>query len=74
MKHKKEKLRAQVKSRFYYIFWGMATGAVVSGQILVASSYSRMADMMEMFIMEAIMEYEIKPLTSGESLSVDHTF
>ena len=74
MKYKKEKLRAQVKSRFYYIFWGMATGAVVSGQILVASSYQRMADMMEMFIMESIMEYEIEPLTSGESLSVDHTF
>ena len=74
MKYKKEKLRAQVKSRFYYIFWGMATGAVVSGQILVASSYSRMADMMELFIMEAIMEYEIEPLTSGESLSVDHIF
>ena len=54
MKHKKEKLRAQVKSRFYYIFWGMATGAVVSGQILVASSYSRMARVMELFILEQI--------------------
>ena len=62
MKHKKEKLRAQVKSRFYYIFWGMATGAVVSGQILVATSYSRMARVMELFIVEQISSYELEEL------------
>ena len=28
----KTKLKAQVKSRFYYIFWGIATVAVVAGQ------------------------------------------
>lgn len=37
------KLRAQVKSRFYYIFWGAATVAVVSGQIYVGASYSSMS-------------------------------
>ena len=36
---KKKKLKAQVKSRFYYIFWGTATVAVVLGQLYVGSGY-----------------------------------
>ena len=35
----KQKLRAQVKSRFYYIFWGTATVAVVLGQLYVGTGY-----------------------------------
>lgn len=33
------KLRAQVKSKFYYIFWGIATIAVVAGQLYVGTGY-----------------------------------
>ena len=35
----KEKQRNQVKSRFYYIFWGVATISVVLGQLYVGSGY-----------------------------------
>jgi len=35
----KTKLRAQVKSRFYYVFWGTATVAVVLGQLYVGTGY-----------------------------------
>ena len=35
----KTKLKAQVKSRFYYIFWGIATVAVVAGQLYVGTGY-----------------------------------
>ena len=35
----KEKVRTQVKSRFYYIFWGIATFSVVAGQLYVGSGY-----------------------------------
>tara|TARA_B100000035_G_scaffold268938_1_gene242614 strand:+ start:185 stop:385 length:201 start_codon:yes stop_codon:yes gene_type:complete len=35
----KQKIRAQVKSRFYYIFWGAATIAVVFGQLYVGTGY-----------------------------------
>ena len=35
----KEKQRNQVKSRFYYIFWGIATFSVVAGQLYVGSGY-----------------------------------
>ena len=34
----------QVKQRYYYIFWSIATLAVVAGQIYVASSYRSLAD------------------------------
>ena len=39
----KEKVRAQVKSRFYYIFWGVATVSVVVGQVYVGSGYRMFA-------------------------------
>ena len=35
----KEKVRNQVKSKFYYIFWGVATASVVLGQLYVGSGY-----------------------------------
>ena len=34
----------QVKSRFYYIFWGVATVSVVLGQIYVGTGYRVMAE------------------------------
>ena len=36
---KKEKVRAQVKSRFYYLFWGVAAVSVVLGQVYVGAGY-----------------------------------
>ena len=35
----KDKVRNQVKSRFYYIFWGIATASVVLGQLYVGTGY-----------------------------------
>ena len=37
------KQRAQVKSRFYYLFWGIATFSVVAGQLYVGSGYRMFA-------------------------------
>ena len=34
----------QIKQRYYYIFWSIATLAVVAGQVYVASSYRLLAD------------------------------
>ena len=39
----KKKLRAQVKSRFYYLFWGAATVSVFAGQLYVGSGYRQMS-------------------------------
>ena len=33
----------QVKSSYYYIFWGLATAAVVAGQIYVGTGYRGMS-------------------------------
>ena len=39
----KEKVRIQVKSRFYNLFWGIATFSVVAGQLYVGSGYRMFA-------------------------------
>ena len=44
---KEQKLRAQVKSRWYYIFWGTCTVAVCAGQVLVGSGFRKMADSLD---------------------------
>ena len=52
--NKKEKVRAQMKSRFYYVFWGTATAAVVAGQLYVGTSYRAMAQSMNRWFEETI--------------------
>tara|TARA_B100001094_G_scaffold53465_1_gene49045 strand:+ start:3364 stop:3573 length:210 start_codon:yes stop_codon:yes gene_type:complete len=42
-----KKQRHQVKSRWYYIFWGTATVAVVVGQVFVGSGFRRMAESLD---------------------------
>ena len=39
----RQKQKAQVKSKFYYIFWGVATASVVLGQLYVGSGYRQMS-------------------------------
>ena len=38
-----KKKRHQVKSRWYYVFWGIATISVVAGQIYVGTGYRQMS-------------------------------
>ena len=42
-----EKQRHQVKSRWYYIFWGTCTVAVCAGQIIVGSGFRRMSESLD---------------------------
>ena len=51
---KRDRVRAQVKSRFYYAFWGAATVAGVSGQLYVGTSYRSMAKSMNRWFEETI--------------------
>ena len=37
-------IRHQIKSSWYYIFWGIATVSVVAGQVYVGSGYREMAN------------------------------
>jgi len=36
-------IRHQIKSQWYYIFWGVCAVAVVSGQVYVGSGYHEMS-------------------------------
>ena len=51
---KRDKIRAQMKSRFYYWFWGAATVAVVGGQLYVGTSYRAMAKSMNRWFDTAV--------------------
>ena len=48
-----EKRKNQVKSKFYYMFWGIATASVVLGQLYVGTGYRTMSqsiiDLTEVF-------------------------
>lgn len=48
-----EKRKNQVKSKFYYVFWGIATTSVVLGQLYVGAGYRIMTqsiiDLTEVF-------------------------
>ena len=57
----KEKQKNQVKSRFYYIFWGLATVSVFAGQLYVGSGYRQMSRsfnrIMDSIVVEIDKEY-----------------
>ena len=55
---KKEKRRNQVKSRFYYIFWGIATLSVFAGQLYVCSGYREMSKSFNRIIDSIVVELE----------------
>ena len=44
-----KKKQHQVKSKFYYIFWGVATVSVVLGQIYVGTGYRFMGESINRF-------------------------
>ena len=43
MKTLTKKQRHQIKSKWYYIFWGAATVSVFAGQMYVGSGYRQMS-------------------------------
>ena len=55
---RKEKRRNQVKSKFYYIFWGLATASVFAGQIYVGSGYRQMARSFNRIVDSIVLELE----------------
>tara|TARA_B100002019_G_C21240975_1_gene585537 strand:+ start:666 stop:830 length:165 start_codon:yes stop_codon:yes gene_type:complete len=48
-------LRHQIKSQWYYIFWGICTVTVLAGQVYVGSGYRHMAE-----TVETVADYIIK--------------
>jgi len=52
------KQRAQVKSKFYYIFWGLATVSVFAGQMYVGSGYRQMSRSFNRIVDSVVIELE----------------
>ena len=52
------KQRAQVKSKFYYIFWGLATASVFAGQMYVGSGYRQMSRSFNRIVDSVVVELE----------------
>ena len=44
------KLKHQVKSNMYYIFWGACTFAVMAGQIYVGTGYRKMSNSLDILV------------------------
>ena len=61
MADKITKARNQVKSKFYYLFWGAATLSVFVGQLYVGSGYRQMSQSFNR-IMDAI----VVEITQGD--------
>ena len=57
-KLKKEKKRNQVKSRFYYLFWGAATVSVFAGQMYVGSGYRQLSETLNRILTGVEIELE----------------
>ncbi len=56
-----QKIKHQIKSNMYYIFWGAATIAVMAGQIYVGAGYRSMSESVKDLteIIEIKMEYDL---------------
>ena len=55
------KLKHQVKSNMYYIFWGAATIAVMAGQIYVGTGYPKMSNSLDILVKTYINRPKIMP-------------
>ena len=61
------KAKAQVKSSFYYYFWGTATLAVVVGQFIVGTGFRRMAQAVDDLNATATILIELEDLKSDRT-------
>ena len=61
MKSLTKKQRHQVKSRWYYIFWGAATVSVFAGQIYVGTGYRMMSESFNRIVDAVVVEIQKGP-------------
>ncbi len=61
MKTLTKKQRHQIKSKWYYIFWGAATVSVFAGQIYVGSGYRQMSKSFNRIVDAVVIELRQGP-------------
>ena len=67
------KAKNQFKSSAYYVFWSIATVAVVSGQIYVGTGYRKMSESLDAWFLKTI-EIMIKNEIKLNSLERPSTY
>ena len=60
------KLKHQVKSNMYYIFWGAATIAVMAGQIYVGTGYRSMSKSLDTLVDSYVNRPRVMPVPNRD--------
>ena len=66
---KRDKIRAQMKSRFYYMFWGAATVSVFAGQMYVGSGYRKMSNSLDTLVDSYVNRPKVMPVDKDRQTS-----
>ena len=66
--------RHQVKSKFYYIFWGTATLSVLAGQLYVGTGYRKMSESVNRIFDEVLIEIERDNFYDIEDMEFSNEF
>ena len=66
MMTKFSKLKHQVKSNAYYIFWGACTFAVMAGQIYVGTGYRKMSNSLDILVKTYINRPRVMPVPNRD--------
>ena len=59
------KIKHQIKSNKYYLFWGACTGAVMAGQIYVGAGYRSMSQEVRDLAEVITIQMELEELRRG---------
>ena len=60
------KLKNQVKSNMYYIFWGACTFAVMAGQIYVGTGYRSMSKSLDTLVDSYVNRSRVMPVPNKD--------
>ena len=60
------KLKNQVKSNMYYIFWGACTFAVMAGQIYVGTGYRSMSKSLDTLVDSHVNRPRVMPVPNRD--------
>ena len=66
---RRDKIRAQMKSRFYYLFWGAATVSVFAGQMYVGSGYRKMSNSLDTLVDSYVNRPRVMPVDKDRQTS-----
>ena len=66
-KTKLSKIKHQVKSNMYYVFWGACTVAVMAGQIYVGTGYRKMSNSLDTLVDSYVNRPRVMPAEKQRS-------